>query len=157
MTFAATGCLRLDDFSELVGAELSPSGLDAMRVRAVGQVHVRPGGSVFSVRTRVEGRAVFLAATFEPDRLASVELVLLDGPGSDGLAEQDKLKAEHQRWLASLDIALAPLPFMLDGQPIMPATMDESHPRHAVTEWGEVVSLRDPKNGSASIIIRYKS
>lgn len=157
MTFAATGRLRLDDFNELIGPGLSPSGLDAMGVRAVGQVHVRPGGSVFSVRTGVEGRPALLAATFGPDRLASVELVLLDGPGSDGMAEQNKLKAEHERWLASLGIALVPLPFMLDGQPVMPATVGAEHPRHAVMPWGEVVSMIDPKNGGASVIIRYTS
>ena len=72
-----------------------------------------------------------------------------------GYADQDKLKVEHERWLTSLGVLLTPKPFMLDGQPIVPATIGTDHPQHAVAVWGEVISMIDPKNGGASIVLRY--
>lgn len=155
MSFVAAGELRLDATGEVMAPDLLSSVLDGLLVRALGSVHAGRDGSVFSVRTQVMGRTAFLAATFEGETLKTVELVLVDGSGSDGLADQAGLKQEHERWLAAQGLALEPMPYILDGVQIMPAAHGPEHPRHVVTAWGEVVSLIDPKNGGASVVIRY--
>jgi len=154
MAFAQTGKLTTTG-GEIIGPHLRVEALDRMQLRGEGELRVAPGGSVFSARTRVEERAVFLAVTFVAEVLASLELVLLDQPGSTGYAEQDKLKSAHDQWLASMGVVLKPMPFVLDGKPIMPASIGADHPRHAVAAWGEVISMIDPKNGGASVVVRY--
>ena len=155
MSFAATGRLRLNETGETLGPDLVPSELDRMAVRSLGELRLGVDRSVFSIRTLVEGRRTFLAATFVGRTPASIELVLLDGPGRDGVADQNLLKAEHERWLAEIGLMLAPLPFVLDGRVVQPASVGDEHPRHCVQPWGEVVSLIDPKNGGASVTVRY--
>jgi len=123
VSFGQSGQLHLES-GEIIGPELSAQRLDWMRLRSEGEVRVSPTGSVFSARTRIEGRRVFLKATFAGEVLASIELVLLDGSGGGGYADQDKLKVEHDRWLAHLGVTV-------------------------------VVSLIDPRNGGASIVVRY--
>jgi hypothetical protein len=154
MSFATSGVLLLET-GEVLGPGTSTGLLDRLAIRAEGTVHVRPDGSVFSVRTRLEGRPVHLAATFTGHLLSLIELILLDGSGSNGLAEQELLKAEHERWLESLGVALDPMPLVVDGVPIVPADTGPAYPRYAAREWGELISLIDSKNGGASILLRY--
>lgn len=154
MNFARTGELTTEA-GEIIGPSLRFEGLDRMKLRSEGEVRLSPGASVFSVRTRIEERAVFMAATFAGEDLASLELVLLDEPGSGGYGEQDKLKAAHEQWLESMGVVLKPMPFVLDGKPILPASIEPGHLQHSVAAWGEVVSMIDPKNGGASVVVRY--
>lgn len=158
------GAITLDATGERLGPRTTAEEFAHLRAAPGAPISVGRGRSRAELaRVAAHGAEFRLAALFEGATLARLEMVMLratDGGSWADWSPQAEMarKANHEAWAARVfGAALAPKPLALDrhGQPIVPEPLTWEHPRHAVFDWGEVVSSYDSKAGMSVLVVRY--
>ena len=159
----ADGAFQLGDLPVCSGLSLAAFEASSPGAGARARTHVSYGREGVSARVEgpILGRDAICGLEFKGGRLARVSIfVRLPGDGAswdDWTFEQEmRRKRAHDdlaRDLFGNGLALRPMD--VNGKAILPLDPGPEYPRHAVFDWGEVVSGYDSKGGMAEMWIAY--
>ena len=158
---AGAGGLCFESTGEFIGPGMSAADFATTRLAARGCMHL--GASRTEIRfasERVRGAVFHTIIRFEGQRLAEIELLMLESERGERWPEWNyenemARKAAHERWAASVfERAMELLPYPGPEQ-VLPASLSPEHARGAAFDWGRVGSYYDGKAGAAWLVVRY--